>query len=235
MKKRRLFKAVLTAMILMAGHGTATAALTSTDPLLLLAVGNGTALVNRQISEETDKMSEIGLIQNSIGIQFNAMKTWEKKYTSYLKTAHGYAEMLKAGSTLYMDAMMTMHNIMDIKRAAAKNPKGIAANLAMSNIYVETATEFIKTFRMLRFYIAEGGDYNMLTGKERTMMLWELCDRMDELNKKLRLLSMSLWYYRLEDVWTYATAGMLDKEISTIADESFDRWFHAWEVSVAMI
>ena len=80
----------------------------------------------------------------------------------------------------------------------------------------------------------EGGK-NMLNGKERTMMLWSLCDRMDELNKKLRLLSMSLWYYRLEDVWNYATAGMLDKEISTIADESFDRWFHAWEVSVAMI
>ena len=78
------------------------------------------------------------------------------------------------------------------------------------------------------------GGENMLTGKERTMMLWSLCDRMDELNKKLRLLCMSLWYYRLEDVWNYATAGMLNKEVSTIAKESHRRWMRAFEISMAI-
>ena len=389
MMKNTLKRAFLAVSLLTAGCGKMTAALTTTDPLLMLAVANGTALVNNQISEETNKMREVGLLQNSIGLQFNGIKTWEGKYNSYLKTARGYAEMLKAGSTLYLDAMVTLRTILEIKRAVKANPEGLAANLAMSNIYIETAMEFIKTFRMLKYTITgvepeeepepvatpvqsipyetgcvratvtiknntdkdiafdgkvcfilhgympsenytghksfhgictggnyvipaggsqtysvifrkedtptdglglpfagnghtgsrtannayyignkgffcenmsesitfhEGGSYtmvipqntdmwyssddeggkNMLNGKERTMMLWSLCDRMDELNKKLRLLSMSLWYYRLEDVWNYATAGMLDKEVSTIAKESHRRWMRAWEVSAAM-
>ena len=387
MVKIAFIRSFLVASLLTAGCGKMTAALTTTDPLLMLAVANGTALVNNQISEETSKMREVGLLQNSIGLQFNAIKTWEGKYNSYLKTARGYAEMLKAGSTLYLDAMVTLRTILEIKRAVKANPEGLAANLAMSNIYIETAMEFIKTFRMLKYTITgeksdsetlvptpaappnitpgcvittvtiknnseediafdgkicfvlygtladgsysgyfrekgicTGGDYtipagssktytvvfedngqgprevlgmpfadksqsgqyqsnncfyiggsgftcenmspgatfedggsytmsvnsdthewtsggggeNMLTGKERTMMLWSLCDRMDELNKKLRLLCMSLWYYRLEDVWNYATAGMLNKEVSTIAKESHRRWMRAFEISMAI-
>ena len=111
---------------------------------------------------------------------------------------------------------------------------GLAANLAMSNIYVETATEFVKTFRMLRYAVAEGGEYNMITGKERTMMMWALCDRMEELNRKLNVLCMSLWYYRLEDVWNYATRGLLDRDMSDVADESFRSWKRAYEISMMM-
>ena len=218
---RRLF---LVVAFLAAASQTVTAALTTTDPLLTLAVANGTALVNNKVSNETDKMTEIGLLQNSIGIQFNAIKTWEDKYNSYLKTANGYAEALKAGTTLYTDAMVTIRTIRDIIRAVEKNPEGLAANLVMSDIYLETATEFVKTFRMLRYAVAEGGEYNMLTGKERTMMMWALCDRMEELNRKLNVLCMSLWYYRLEDVWNYATRGLLDRDMSDMADESFRRW-----------
>lgn len=232
MKTRKIRNTVITVTMILAGHGTAQAALTTTDPLLLLAVGNGTALVNDRISTETDKMTQVGLLQNSIGIQFNSIKTWEKKYNSYLKTAEGYAETLKAGTTLYADAVLTLQRIMDIRKAVSANPQGLAANLAMSNIYVETATEFIKTFRMLRYAIAEGGEYNMLTGKERTMMMWALCDRMDALNRKLNILCMSLWYYRFEDVWNYATRGMLDRDLATIAGDSFRRWKRVYEISL---
>lgn len=232
MTRKRLFKVMMCLSMALATSHTAKAALTTTDPLLLLAVGNGTALVNDRISTETEKMTETGLLQNSIGIQFNSIKTWEKKYNRYLKTATGYAETLKAGTTLYADAVLTLHRILDIRRAVQKNPQGLAANLAMSNIYVETAMEFIKTFRMLRFAIAEGGEYNMITGKERTMMMWALCDRMDALNRKLNVLCMSLWYYRLEDVWNYATRGMLNKDLGDIADDSFRRWKRAYEVSM---
>ena len=234
MKGKNFLKTIIAASLLMAGNMTARAALTTTDPLLLLAVANGTALVNGRISTETDKMAEIGLLQNSIGIQFNAIKTWEKKYNSYLKTAEGYAETLVAGTTLYSDAVQTLQRILDIKKAVQRNPEGLAANLAMSNIYVETATEFVKTFRMLRYAVAEGGEYNMITGKERTMMMWALCDRMEELNRKLNVLCMSLWYYRLEDVWNYATRGLLDRDMSDVADESFRRWKRAYEISMMM-
>ena len=234
MKGKTFIKVIIAASLLMAGNMTARAALTTTDPLLLLAVANGTALVNERISTETDKMAEIGLLQNSIGIQFNAIKTWEKKYNSYLKTAEGYAETLVAGTTLYSDAVQTLQRILDIKKAVQRNPEGLAANLAMSNIYVETATEFVKTFRMLRYAVAEGGEYNMITGKERTMMMWALCDRMEELNRKLNVLCMSLWYYRLEDVWNYATRGLLDRDMSDMADEIFCKWKRAYEISMMM-
>lgn len=233
MKARKIWITVISMTMIIAGNGTARAALSTTDPLLLLAVANGTALVNGRISSETDKMAEIGLLQNSIGIQFNAIKTWEKKYNSYLKTAKGYAETLKAGTTLYADAVLTLHRIMEIRKAVSKNPQGLAANLAMSNIYVETADEFVKTFRMLRYAIAEGGEFNMLTGKERTMMMWALCDRMDALNRKLNILCMSLWYYRFEDVWNYATRGMLNRDMSSIADDSFRRWRRVYQISLA--
>jgi len=381
---RRLF---LVVAFLAAASQTVTAALTTTDPLLTLAVANGTALVNNKVSNETDKMTEIGLLQNSIGIQFNAIKTWEDKYNSYLKTANGYAEALKAGTTLYTDAMVTIRTIRDIIRAVERNPEGLAANLVMSDIYLETATEFVKTFRILEYSITgmptekepdpvatpvqpipyeagcvqatvtirnnsskdvtfdgkvcfilhgympsedytghksfhgicSGGDYtipaggsqtytviftkddtptdglglpfageghtgsrtannayyignkgfycdnisgsetfmeggsytmdipegssmwykesggdNMLNGKERTMLLWSICDRIEQLNRKLNILCMSLWYYRLEDVWNYATRGMLDKDVGTIADESLRRWRRAYEISMAM-
>lgn len=153
MMKGTLMKAFLVVSFMPMGSGTVNAALTTTDPLLLLAVSNGTALVNDKIGNETNKMSEIGLLQNSIGIQFNAIKTWEDKYNSYLKTANGYAEALKAGTTLYTDAMVTIRTIRDIIRAVEKNPEGLAANLVMSDIYLETATEFVKTFRILEYSI----------------------------------------------------------------------------------
>lgn len=387
MMKGTLMKAFLVVSFMPMGSGTVNAALTTTDPLLLLAVSNGSALVNDKIGNETNKMSEIGLLQNSIGIQFNAIKTWEDKYNSYLKTANGYAEALKAGTTLYTDAMVAIRNIRDIKKAVEENPQGLAANLVMSDIYMETVTEFIKTFRILEYSITgeksdngplvptpaappnitpgcvittvtikndsgkdiafdgkicfvlygtladgsysgyfrekgicTGGDYtipaggsktytvvfedngqgprevlgmpfadksqsgqyksnncfyiggsgftcenmspgatfedggsytmsvdsdtkewtggdggdNMLNGKERTMMLWSICDRMDELNKKLRMLCMSLWYYRLEDVWNYATRGLLDRDVGDIANESLRRWKRAYEISMSM-
>ena len=130
MKGKTFIKVIIAASLLMAGNMTARAALTTTDPLLLLAVANGTALGNERISTETDKMAGIGLPQNSIGIQFNAIKTWEKKYNSYLKTAEGYAETLVAGTTLYSDAVQTLQRILDIKKAVQRNPEGLAANLA---------------------------------------------------------------------------------------------------------
>ena len=62
-------------------------------------------------------------------------------------------EALKAGTTLYTDAMVTIRTIRDIIRAVEKNPEGLAANLVMSDIYLETATEFVKTFRILEYSI----------------------------------------------------------------------------------
>ena len=94
----------------------------------------------------------------------------------------------------------------------------------MNNLYVETAVQFAKVYRMLKVSVASGKKENMLTGAERAEMLWMLSDEMAELNRKLRQLAISIAYYNLNDVWNMATAGMVDKSHADIAKEALSRW-----------
>lgn len=196
----------------------------SIDPALAFALGKGNTELNAKISSQTVKMAEMALEQNGMGLMFNGIKGWEKKYNSYLKTTLGYAEALKAGTAIYSQAVVTLRNIHDIRKAAEINPQGIASSLVMSDIYIDTAMEFITTFRLLNTALAKGGKNNMLTGKERTEMLWTLCDRMEDLNKRLRCLAMSIAYYQFSDVWRLATRGIVIRDKGEIARESLGRW-----------
>ena len=80
--------------------------------------------------------------------------------------------MLTCGCSLYADGVQTLQHLYEIQRAINANPVGIGATLAMNDLYLETATEFIKTYRLLKVSVAKGGTDNMLTGAERTEMLW---------------------------------------------------------------
>ncbi len=196
----------------------------SVDPLWEKAVIDGTIKYNKQIKTQTNKILEIAALQNTMALHFNAIKGWQGKYNDYLKTTRGYAEALRAGTTLYGDAIKTIHNLIDLQKAMSRNPQGIAATLSMNNLYVETVSEFIKTFRMLKFSLATGGEFNMLTGKERTEMLWALVDQMDDLNSKIRKLILSVAYYRISDIWALYTRGMIDRDRTAIAENCLERW-----------
>ena len=65
---------------------------------------------------------------------------------------------------------------------------------------------------------------NMMTGAERTQLLWELNDGLAELNRKLRALAVSIAYYNFKDVWNHATSGMIDKTHGDIAKDARERW-----------
>lgn len=197
---------------------------TSEDPMLQFVHLQGTDSVNSRISKETKLSREIAGFQGAIGAEFAGMKRWQRKYIEYLSTVQGYAEAIKAGTTLYSDALITLRNIMDIKKAAKLNPQGLGAALVMSDIYVETTVEFIKTFRTLENAIAKGGDQNLLTGKERTQMLWSICDRLEELNDKLRMLSLCVAYYDMNDVWNQALSGIIPRTKADVAKDAFKRW-----------
>lgn len=70
-----------------------------------------------------------------------------------------------------------------------------------------------------------GGDGGgMLTGKERAEMVWSLCDRMEELNAKIRKLILSVAYYRVKDIWAFYTRGMFERHKSDIASNCLERW-----------
>ena len=201
------------------------------NPSQYVAIGEGQKLVNEAIESQTKGMRKTAALQGSMAAEFTMMKTWERKYNAYLKTARGYADAIKAGCSLYADGVETLRHLAEIQKTINYNPVGIGATVAMNDLYLETATEFIKTYRLLKVSVARGGTDNMLTGAERTEMLWQLSDELARLNAKLRQLAISIAYHNLTDVWNQATAGMVDKSHAQIAEEAFDRWRRASNVA----
>ena len=201
------------------------------NPSQYVAIAEGQTLVNNAVNSQTKGMQKTAALQGSMAAEFTMMKKWEQKYNSYLKTARGYADALKAGTSLYADGVETLRHLYEIRKAINANPTGIGATLAMNDLYLETTTEFIKTYRLLKVSIAKGGTDNMLTGAERTEMLWQLNDELARLNAKLRTLAISIAYHNFTDVWNQYTAGMVDKSQADIAHDAYDRWRRASTVA----
>ena len=201
------------------------------NPSQYVAIAEGQTLVNNAVNSQTKGMQKTAALQGSMAAEFTMMKKWEQKYNSYLKTARGYADALKAGTSLYADGVETLRHLYEIRKAINANPTGIGATLAMNDLYLETTTEFIKTYRLLKVSIAKGGTDNMLTGAERTEMLWQLNDELARLNAKLRTLAISIAYHNFTDVWNQYTAGMVDKSHADIAHDAYDRWRRASTVA----
>ena len=217
--------------LVLAGMSVSTfAQVGESNPSQYVAIAEGQTLVNNAVNSQTKGMQKTAALQGSMAAEFTMMKKWEQKYNSYLKTARGYADALKAGTSLYADGVETLRHLYEIRKAINANPMGIGATLAMNDLYLETTTEFIKTYRLLKVSIAKGGTDNMLTGAERTEMLWQLNDELARLNAKLRTLAISIAYHNFTDVWNQYTAGMVDKSHADIAHDAYDRWRRASSV-----
>ena len=217
--------------VLMGMPASSLAQVGEANPLQYAAIAEGTYMLNSAINSQTKGMQKTAAFQGTIAAEFTKMKQWEGKYNAYLKTARGYAEALKAGTTLYADGVQTLQHLYEIQRAVNANPAGIGATLAMNDLYLETASEFIKTYRLLKVSVAKGGTDNMLTGAERTEMIWQLADELARLNAKLRTLAISIAYHNFTDVWNQYTAGMVDKSHGEIAADAYERWRRASNVS----
>ncbi len=198
-----------------------------TNPLQYAAIETGNNRINKSIDAQSSAMEKTSKKQGIIGTEFLQMKSWEAKYNAYLKDARGYAEALKAGCNLYAEGVAMLRNLYDIKIASAANPQGIAATLPMNNLYMEAASVVVNTYNSLKKSIAQGGGLNMMTGAERTALLWKLNNGLDDLNRKLRQIALSICFYNLMDVWNKATAGMITLNRGKIANDAFDRWKRA--------
>lgn len=209
---------------------TANAGYVNTNPMEYQLIRENEGEINAKKKKQMKKEAEIAALQGSMATEFTIMKGWEAKYNAYLKTAK-YAEALKAGTSLYADGVETLRNLYDLQRMAAQNPAGIAASLAMNNLYVETAIELTKTYRTLKNAVAASGKQHMMNAAARTQMLWQLDERMTALNRKLRNLTISIAYYNLTDVWNRATAGLVTKSHESIARDALKRWKRASEVN----
>lgn len=206
---------------------SAHAQIVTANPLEWMALAEGNEAINGEIEKEIKGQTKTALLQNTIAAEFTKIHEWEKKYSGYLQTASGFASSLKASATLYEDGVRIFITLGKLKKAVGSNPQGIVATMSMNNLYLETATELISVYTLLREAIATGGRTNMLTGAERSQTLWALSDKLGAFSRKLNRLYLSIRYYTLTDVWNNITAGMLDRDIGTIAGDALDRWKRA--------
>lgn len=206
---------------------TAKAQIVTTNPLEYVALAEGNELTLAKVKDQIDGQKKTALLQNTIAAEFEQMRQWEKKYNSYLKTASGFASSLKACTHLYNDGVRIFISLCKLKKAISDNPQGIVAAMSMNNLYIETATELVTVFSLLRDAVAKGGKENMLTGAERSQTLWALNDQLSAFQKKLNLLYLSIRTYTMTDVWNNVTAGMLDRNNGEVARMAMNRWRRA--------
>ena len=203
------------------------AQIVTTNPLEYVALAEGNELILRNVKNQIDGQKKTALLQNTIAAEFEQIRQWEKKYNCYLKTASGFASSIKACTYLYNDGVKIFITLGKLKNAVSDNPQGIVASMSMNNLYIETATELVTAFSLLRDAVAKGGKENMLTGAERSQTLWALNDQLSAFQKKLNLLYLSIRTYTMTDVWNNATAGMLDRNNGEIAQIAMRRWRRA--------
>ena len=206
---------------------SAKAQIVTTNPLEYVALAEGNELILGKVKDQMDGQKKTALLQNAIAAEFEQMRQWEKKYNSYLKTASGFASSLKACTHLYNDGVRIFISLCKLKKAISDNPQGIVAAMSMNNLYIETATELVTVFSLLRDAVAKGGKENMLTGAERSQTLWALNDQLSAFQKKLNLLYLSIRTYTMTDVWNNVTAGMLDRNNGEVARMAMNRWRRA--------
>ena len=197
------------------------------NPLEWMVIAEGNDAINKKISSQIKGQTETAVLQNTIAAEFKKIHEWERKYRDYTQTVSGYASSLKAASCIYDDAMRIFIILGKLKKACESNPQGIVATIPMNTLYIETATELVSTFTLLRNAVAKGGSGNMLTGAERSETLWAINDKLDAFNKKMHRLYLSIQYYTLMDVWNNLSAGMIERNPGAIARQAHDRWRRA--------
>lgn len=218
---------IATAFVAQSAHAQAVTA----NPLEWMALAEGNEAINGEIEKEIKGQTKTAMLQSTIAAEFTKIHEWEKKYNSYLKTASGYASSLKACTHLYDDGVRIFITLGKMRKAISENPQGIVATMSMNNLYIETATELVSVFTLLKDAVAEGGTENMLTGAERSKTLWALNDKLGGFSKKLHRLYLSIRYYTMSDVWYSVTAGMTDRSNGEIATQALGRWRKAAAVT----
>ena len=220
----RIDKIWIVVVALVLSVPSAHAQIVTANPLEWMALAEGNESINGEIEKEIKGQTKTALLQNTIAAEFTK---------SYLKTASGYASSLKACTHLYDDGVKIFITLGKMRKAINNNPQGIVATLSMNNLYMETATELVSVFTLLKDAVAKGGKENMLTCAERSKTLWALNDKLNTFSKKLHRLYLSIRYYTLTDVWNSVTAGMIDRSNGEIATQALGRWRRAGRMTIS--
>ena len=196
---------------------------TTSNPGQYLAIKKGEDNILNKISAQTIYRKKEARIQAELSATTAKIKNWEQQYNKYLKTTKGFADRIAADCQLYLEGVQTLNALWEVSAAKKINPQGVFATMSMNNLYMETAIQFIKTYRSLKKVCKKGGDGNMLNGAERTQLIWNLERELEQLNSKLRRLAVSISVFSFEDVWNRAIAGKIDKSNGMLALEARNR------------
>lgn len=219
------FRAVMLcfAIVLFSAVCRAQIGATTSNPGQYLAIKKGEDNILNKISAQTNYRKKEAGIQAELSATTAYIKNWEQQYNKYLKTTKGFADRIAADCQLYLEGVQTLNALWEVSAAKKINPQGVFATMSMNNLYMETAIQFIKTYRSLKKVCKKGGDGNMLNGAERTQLIWNLERELEQLNSKLRRLAVSISVFSFEDVWNRAIAGKIDKSNGMLALEARNR------------
>lgn len=196
---------------------------TTSNPGEYLAIKKGEDSILNEISAQTNYRKKEAGIQAVLSETTAKIKNWEQQYNKYLKTKEGFADGIAAACQLYLEGVQTLNALWEVSAAKKINPQGVFATMSMNNLYMETAIQFIKTYRSLKKVCKKGGNGNMLNSTERTQLIWNLERELEQLNSKLRRLAVSISVFSFEDVWNRAIAGKIDKSNGMLALEARNR------------
>lgn len=196
---------------------------TTSNPGEYLAIKKGEDNILNEISAQTNYRKKEAGIQAELSATTAKIKNWEQQYNKYLKTTEGFADGIAAACQLYLEGVQTLNALWEVSAAKKINPQGVFATMSMNNLYMETAMQFIKTYRSLKKVCKKGGNGNMLNSAERTQLIWNLERELEQLNSKLRRLAVSISVFSFEDVWNRAIAGKIDKSNGMLALEARNR------------
>lgn len=196
---------------------------TTSNPGEYLAIKKGEDNILNEISAQTNYRKKEAGIQAELSATTAKIKNWEQQYNKYLKTKEGFADGIAAACQLYLEGVQTLNALWEVSAAKKINPQGVFATMSMNNLYMETAIQFIKTYRSLKKVCKKGGNGNMLNSAERTQLIWNLERELEQLNSKLRRLAVSISVFSFEDVWNRAIAGKIDKSNGMLALEARNR------------
>lgn len=184
-----------------------------------ITITTGEAEIEKYTSEQIAKGAATATEQAAIDLMNAQIMSWQNKHNLYLKSAK-FGEAIANACTLFSDGVCTLRSLYDVYVATHINPQGTLCAGVMSNLYLETACDFISVYSILKKVIKGGGENNMIDGSKKMMLLWQATDVLERLNSKLNQLAFTITVTSFEDVWNAAIAGMIDKTHGQLAREA---------------
>lgn len=225
--KSQTVSSIILGLALMAGSADASAQASCENPLEYAALTEGNIAINAQIQSQIVGQTSTAALENIISEEFRKIHEWEEKYSKYTQTVSGYASSLNAATHIYDDALRILLSLGRIRHAVEDNPQGIVATMSLNTLYIEAAADLVSCFTLIRDAVAKGGVQNMLTGPERSQLMWSINDKLDSLSRKLQKLALCIRYYTMMDVYYTYNAGMVERDNASVAGIAHERWRRA--------